>query len=51
MSADFFDSNILVYLFADRDPRKRAIAERLVRDAITSNLAVKHTVCRWCQRW
>jgi predicted nucleic acid-binding protein len=40
MSADFLDSNILVYLFDDCDPRNRAIAEQLVRNAITSNRAV-----------
>jgi predicted nucleic acid-binding protein len=34
MSADFIDSNVLVYHFDDRDAAKRQTAERVVRDAL-----------------
>jgi predicted nucleic acid-binding protein len=34
MSVDFIDSNVFVYLFDETDPRKRAIAERLIEDAL-----------------
>jgi predicted nucleic acid-binding protein len=30
----FFDTNVLVYAFDDRDPRKREIAHTFIRDAI-----------------
>lgn len=34
MSADFLDTNVLVYLFDETDARKRAIAERIVGEAL-----------------
>jgi predicted nucleic acid-binding protein len=34
MSADFIDSNVILYLFDDTDARKRKIAESVVRDAL-----------------
>jgi predicted nucleic acid-binding protein len=41
MSAvDFFDSNVLIYLFDQNDPRRRAIAEGLVRQALAEGSAV-----------
>jgi predicted nucleic acid-binding protein len=39
MSDNFLDSNIFVYLFDDRDDRKREIAERLVRQGLESSSA------------
>ena len=37
MAADaFIDTNVFVYQIDSRDPRKQAIAERLVRDALAS---------------
>lgn len=45
MSADFLDSNVFVYLFDDRDARKRAIAEELVHNAIlTGTATISHQV-------
>jgi predicted nucleic acid-binding protein len=45
MSADFLDSNVFVYLFDDRDARKRTIAEQLVRNAIlTGTATISHQV-------
>lgn len=38
--ADFLDSNVLIYLFDRDDPRKRALAERLVEDAASTGSAV-----------
>ena len=35
-SRDFFDANILVYAHDPRDPRKRAIAQRLLADAMAN---------------
>ena len=35
-SRDFFDANILVYAYNPRDPRKRAIAQRLLADAMAN---------------
>jgi predicted nucleic acid-binding protein len=40
MSADFLDTNVLVYLFDDVNPRKRQIAERLVSGAIEGGTAI-----------
>lgn len=40
MSADFLDSNVLVYLFDDRDTGKQAISRRIVEDALRDNSAV-----------
>jgi len=40
MSADFLDTNVFLYLFDDADERKRAIAERVVADALTNGHAV-----------
>lgn len=34
MSADFLDTNVLVYLFDETDARKRTIAERIVGEAL-----------------
>src|SRR5579875_1023602 len=34
MSADFIDSNVIVYLLDERDPEKRATAERLIYPAL-----------------
>jgi predicted nucleic acid-binding protein len=34
MSADFLDSNVLVYLVDERDPTKQAMAEQLVREGL-----------------
>jgi predicted nucleic acid-binding protein len=40
MSADFFDSNIFVYMFDERDLRKWQIARSLVHQALESGSAV-----------
>lgn len=40
MSVDFLDSNVFVYLFDDRDDRKRALAEGIVTDAIEGGRAI-----------
>jgi predicted nucleic acid-binding protein len=40
MSADFFDSNIFVYMFDERDLRKWQIARSLVHDALENGSAV-----------
>ena len=40
MSADFFDSNVFVYLFDEVDDRKRGTAERMVAEALTSGSGV-----------
>lgn len=37
--ADFLDSNVFIYLFDDADPRKQAIAERLVTAALATDSA------------
>ena len=34
MSVDFFDSNVFVYLFDETNDHKRAIAERLIVQAL-----------------
>ena len=39
MSADFLDSNVFLYLFDETDPRKRAIARRLVQEGLESGEA------------
>ncbi len=39
MSADFLDSNILVYLFDETDPRKQTIAAGLVEKGLESGSA------------
>ncbi len=36
MSADFIDSNVFIYLFDTRDPRKHEIARRLIESALAS---------------
>lgn len=36
MSVDFIDSNVFVYLFDDKDDRKRGIAEAIVEDALAN---------------
>ena len=38
--ADFFDTNVLIYLFDRDDPRKRGIAEQLLRQALDDGTAV-----------
>ena len=35
-AADFFDSNVLLYLFDDSDARKQSIAESLVNEALAA---------------
>ncbi len=40
MSADFLDTNVFIYLFDDADEHKRAVAERVVSDALTNGHAV-----------
>jgi len=40
MSADFLDTNVFIYLFDDVDERKRAVAERVVSDALARGRAV-----------
>lgn len=40
MSADFFDSNVFVYLFDEVDDRKRGTAERMVAEALASGSGV-----------
>ena len=40
MSADFFDSNIFIYMFDERDLRKWQIARSLVHDALENGSAV-----------
>ncbi len=40
MSADFLDTNVFIYLFDDADERKRAVAERVVSDALARGHAV-----------
>lgn len=50
MSADFLDSNVLVYLFDERDPRKRDLATELVdraqsaRSGVISHQVVQETL-------
>lgn len=40
MSADFLDSNILIYQFDRTDPQKRAIAREIVASALTTRSAM-----------
>lgn len=40
MSAEFLDSNVFVYLFDETDSRKRGVAERLVRKALSDGTGV-----------
>lgn len=40
MSADFIDSNVILYAFDDADPIKRDIADELVSDAIEQGSGV-----------
>jgi predicted nucleic acid-binding protein len=40
MSADFFDSNIFVYMLDERDSRKWEIAQSLVHDALENGSGV-----------
>ena len=40
MSADFLDTNVFISLFDDADEHKRAVAERIVSDALVSGHAV-----------
>jgi predicted nucleic acid-binding protein len=45
MTADFIDSNVFVYLFDETAARKRAIAERLVQQALTDgSAAISHQI-------
>lgn len=37
--ADFVDSNVFIYLFDDADPRKQAIAEGLIAEALAADTA------------
>lgn len=42
---DFFDSNVLIYLFDRDDPRKRGIAEQLFQRAVEDGMAaISHQV-------
>ena len=42
---DFFDTNVLVYLFDRQDPRKRSIAEGLLDRALQDgNVVISHQV-------
>ena len=34
MNVDFFDANVVIYLFDETDPRKRGIAETLLAEAL-----------------
>ena len=40
MSADFLDSNVLVYLFDETDDRKSGIAGKLVHSALSTGSAI-----------
>jgi predicted nucleic acid-binding protein len=40
MSVDFIDSNVVLYLFDETAPNKRAIAESLIQNALQSGNAV-----------
>ena len=40
MNADFLDTNVFIYLFDDADEHRRAVAERIVSDALISGHAV-----------
>jgi predicted nucleic acid-binding protein len=40
MSAEFIDSNVFVYLFDERDARKRKIAEQLIANGLDSGAAL-----------
>jgi predicted nucleic acid-binding protein len=45
MSVDFIDTNIFVYLFDEKDDRKRGIAEQLIRNALeTRSAQISHQV-------
>jgi predicted nucleic acid-binding protein len=37
---DFFDSNVLIYLFDQNEARRRGVAEGLVRQALATDSAV-----------
>lgn len=37
MSGKFLDTNVFVYLFDERDPRKMAVADALVRESLEGN--------------
>ena len=39
-SADFLDTNVFIYLLDDADEHERAVAERIVSDALTNGHAV-----------
>lgn len=40
MSVDFLDTNVIAYVFDQRDERKRVIATRLVQDALADGRAL-----------
>ena len=40
MSDDFLDSNVLVYLFDETEPRKYEVAQQLVRNAIAEGTSI-----------
>jgi len=45
MSGDFLDSNVFLYVFDRQDPRKRAIAKALIRDALQrGDATISHQV-------
>jgi predicted nucleic acid-binding protein len=49
MSVDFLDSNVFIYPFSSAGARQRAIADRLVRDAIeTARGCISHQVVQGC---
>lgn len=44
MSADFIDSNVLLYLFDDTDTRKAGVAQQLVRQALAGDAVISYQV-------
>ena len=48
-AANFIDSNVLIYQLDTQDPRKHAIAERIIADAIaTENACISFQVVQEC---
>ena len=44
MSADFLDTNVFVYVFDDRDQRKKALARMAVREALDAGAVISYQV-------
>ena len=40
MSVDFIDSNVVLYLFDEKAPDKRAVSESLIQNALQNGSAV-----------